>query len=386
MTINENFAGIVNDLIKRATGGTAEEIIDEKSFVDFGKKLEDMDGDDFANKFASALANRIKLSIDTYRAYDGKYKSLIRGKTTPGAVIQMITHHFFDVRTPSFVTLDSNTNLNQWEINKGETDAKYYILENAYQIPVTVQYTELEGAFDSFAAMETFLREKIDMALSSNELAREEGRAGLVSALIKDLDAGAEADGVEGCAQKYNLLALYNETYGEDAALTADTCLYNGEFIKFATNMIKKVRRKIANVSTSFNKTGIKTFTPMNDEDAKLMVHAALDGGIATYVVQDVRRPESLGDYEVVPYWQSESNPFVVSFKDGQTESESSKVLAVLFDKYAMGEWVTHERVLTTTMNARTETTNTWINVQTRYCILEDANAVIFTIEDEDED
>lgn len=383
MAINENFNVIVNDLISRATNGTASQIIDEKSFIDFGKKLEDMDGDDFANKFASALANRIKLSIDTYRAYDGKYKSLIRGKTTPGGVIQMITHHFFDVRQPSFVTLDSNTNLNQWEINKGETDAHYYIEENAYQIPVTVQYTELEGAFESYAAMETFLREKIDMALSSNELAREQGRAGLVGALIKELDAETEVDSVEGVGQKYNLLALYNDTYSQ--ALTSDNCLYNGEFIKFATNMIKKVRRKMANVSESFNKTGIKTFTPMNDEDAKLMVHASLDGGIATYVVQDVRRPESLGDYEVVPYWQNEAKPFTVSFKgSGNTEVESSKVLAVMFDKYALGEWVTHERVLTTTMNARTESTNTWINVQTRYCILDDANAVIFTIEDED--
>lgn len=383
MAINESFAVVINDLIQRATGGTAAQIIDEKSFIDFGKKLADMDGDDFANKFAGALANRIKLSIDTVRDYDGKYKSLIRGKTTPGAIIQMITHGFFDVRQPSFVTLDENTNLNQWEINKGTQDAHYYILENAYQIPVTVQYVELEGAFDSFSAMEAFLNDKIRMALSSNELAREEGRAGLVGALIKDLDAETAVDSVEGCGQKYNLLALYNETY--NASLTSANCLYNGEFIKFATNMIKKVRGKMANVSTSFNKTGIKTFTPKNDADAKLMIHGALDGGIATYVVQDVRRPESLGNYEVVPYWQSESNPFVVSFKGaGAAEVESSKVLAVLFDKYAMGEWVTHERVLTTQLNARTETTNTWINVQTRYCILEDANAVIFTIEDED--
>lgn len=382
MAINNNFYATINELVNRATGeGATIAITDFQSFVDFGKSLADMTASDktnFMNAFAAEIANKVKLSIDTARDYKGKFTSLIRGQMSANGVIEMITHSFYETREASFVSLIDGQSVDQYEINKGGQNVVYFTKDNAYQIPVTIQYLELEGAFVSPEAMNRFLDAKIRYALNSNELAREEGRLGLVDSLIKEIDAGDAATTVEEPAQKYPLVTLYNATYG--AELTADTALYNGEFIKFAVNMIKKVKNKLAHPSISYNLSGIKTFTPKTEEDQKLMVIGALDGGIETYVMQDVRRPEALGAYEVVPFWQNEETPFVIGDEeiDGAV---SSPIVAVLFDKYALGEYVCHEAVRTTPFNARGEYFNNWINVQTKYVMNSDANAVIFTLD-----
>lgn len=383
---NTTFYATINSLVSKAAGIADAGITDYDSFIDFGRTLGSMNGSDFANQFAKEIANKIHLSIDTIRDYKGAYGSLIKGKIAPNAVIELITHQFMETRAAAFIDLVDGTSVDQWIINKGEQAVDYYIDDNSYQIPVTIQSVELEGAFQSPEAMDRFLNAKIRMALNSNESAREAGRIGLVAALIKDLSEDGdveEAAAPEDAAQVYPLLTMFNDLY--DQTLTADNAMYNGEFVKFVVNMLKKVRKKMAKPSVSFNNGNkidgakIKTFTPL--EANKLFIHSALDSALETYVHQDVRRPEALGNFETVTCWQSEDDVFVVKYDDGTgEETTSDPVIAVMADDFAMGEYVCVEDVQSTGYNVPGKYYDVWISCQTKYVMNRTANRVIFTL------
>ena len=391
--VDKDFYVTVNELVSRAAGVADAGVIDKDALVDYGRQLANLtqsDRDLFMNAFAAEIANKVKLSIDTARDYIAKLGFLVRGEVSPNGVIEMITHGFFETRAAAFVQLDGNTDPNQYVISKGEVAVNYYVEDKAYQIPVTLQYLELEGAFASPEAMNSFLQNKIRYAMNSNALAREAGRRGILGALIAELDAATAATGTEDCAQKYELVTLYNTTYGLTGtdALTTDNACYSAEFVKFAVNMITKVMRKLGDPSIKFNSEGWKTFTP--EDSRQLVTNSILDSAIVSFKTTLSPEATDLGDHEVVSFWQEENDPLV--FKYGGTynadtetwtvpQSETSPVVAVLIDEFACGEFLCHEAVRITPFNARLESYNHWINVQTKYFRNKNANAVIFTLD-----
>lgn len=380
MAVNNNFYATINELVNRASKGEIGAVVDYSSFIDVGKTLADMtqgDRDAFMNNFANEIANKVKISIDTARDYQGKFKSLIRGTASPNAVIEIVTHGFFETRQALFVNLQNNGSVDMYKINKGSQSVRYYTKDNTYTIPVTIQSLELEGAFQSPEKMNAFLQNKIRYAMNSNESAREQGRRGLMADLICELSDATEATSADVNAQRYNLLQLYYDIYGIE--LTADTALHNGEFVRFAVQQIKKVRRKMAERSDAFNISGVETFTPESENE--LFVHSGLAAGIDTYLYQDARRPETLGDFEEVNYWQNSDTPYIVTHGE-EGDLNTLPIVAVAIDRFAAGEWVCHEAVNTTPYNAAGEYYNIWINVQTKYVRNADANAVIFELGD----
>lgn len=418
--IENNFYETINELFSRASSGTITDIVDYDTFIEAGKQIASMtDADSFKNAFISQLANKIRLTIDTARKYTGAYSSMTRGQLPAGGIIELITHKFYEARAAAFVKLTNDGTVDQYIINKGDANVRYYTDSNAYQIPVTVQSVELEGAFRSPEAMQSFINNQIEYAMNSNEANRELGRLGIMGKIINDLSTATAATGAESPAQRYKLVTLFNSIYGANT-VDADNCLYNGEFIRFACMMINKVAKKMQKVSTSYNTSGIKTFTPAGELNA--FINSALVSGVSAYILNDDRRPEynSLPEgFEDVPYWQNEDDPFVVSsivadyfvntlpasgtaskvyynradgkhyeYKnsdwsalDKDDEDDSAPVVALLMDKYAAGEYVEHQRVVATPYNARGEYYNNWINAQIKYIVNEDANAVIFTLE-----
>lgn len=379
MNINNEFYSTINELVSRASRGVITDIVDYDSFIDSGKKINELDNpDEFRNAFCNAIANKVQLSLDTARSYQGKYAKLIRGSVAPGGVIELITHLFYETREAAFVSLENDQSVDQWIINKGDTDVAYFTKSNSYQIPVTIQYTELEGAFTSPERMQIFLNNKITYALNSNELAREVGRIGLIADLLVELSSANAGANDNDPAMRYPLVTMYNDIYSD--TLTADNCLYNTEFIRFACMVIKKVSDKLTKVSTSYNRSGIKTFTPADDK--LTFINGAFTSAMTAYLRPVDYRPEYSvipDGFENVPYWQDENNPLTVSY--GEDETKTPPVIALIVDNLTLGEYVEHERVLSTTLNARGEYYNTFINVQTKYISNKNANSVIFTLE-----
>lgn len=427
--INNNAWIAINELVSRAAGIADASIVDDKSLIDFGRKLADTNADTFKNNFANEIANKVRLSINVARKYDAKLESLIRGAMPANGVLEIIQNTFFDTRVADFVNLVDGESVDMYKVNKGKQTADYFVDEVAFKLFVTIQDIELEGAFMSGDAMQAFLTGKITYLVNSYNLAREQGRRALIASEIKDLSAATAATTADGLAQRYKLCELYNTVYGYQAAdagyVTSANALYDANFVKFAIMMINKVHKKLSTPSMKFNDGSIKTFTP--DANKKLICLGALSDSIVAYKTTFSPDATVLPEHETVEFWQQEANPYVAyflesgknlvvvntdadrgtvtntyyyviasgktylrtasgytevtTFDDGTAQKATAPTIAVLFDDIAMGEYVTHEATRSTPFNVAGEYYNVYMNYQGKLIRLKSANQVIFTLE-----
>ena len=427
--INNNAWIAINELVSRAAGVADAAIVDDKSLIDFGRKLTDTNADTFKNNFANEIANKVRLSINVARKYDAKLESLIRGTMPANGVLEIIQNTFFDTRVADFVNLVDGQSIDMYKVNKGKQTADYFVDEIAFKLFVTIQDVELEGAFMSGDAMQSFLTGKITYLVNSYNLAREQGRRAMLASEIKDLSAATAATSADGLAQRYKLCELYNTVYGYKSSdtgyVTKANALYDANFVKFAIMMINKVYKKISTPSMSFNDGSIKTFTP--DGNKKLVCLGALSDSIVAYKTTFSPDATVLPDHETIEFWQQEKDPYVAyfmkpndkyyivntdaernttsgsysyviasgktylrgasnwtevtNFDDGNAQTATAPTIAVLFDDIAMGEYVTHEATRSTPFNVAGEYYNVYMNYQAKLIRLRSANQVIFTLE-----
>lgn len=427
--INNNAWIAINELVSRAAGIKDAAIVDDKSLIDFGRKLTDTNADTFKNNFANEIANKVRLSINVARKYDAKLESLIRGAMPANGVLEIIQNTFFDTRVADFVNLVDGESVDMYKVNKGKQTADYFVDENAFKLFVTIQDVELEGAFMSGEAMQSFLTGKITYLVNSYNLAREQGRRAMLASEIKDLSTVEAATSADGLAQRYKLCELYNTVYGyktgDAGFVTKDNALYDANFVKFAIMMINKVHKKLSTPSQKFNDGSIKTFTP--DANKKLVCLGALSDSIVAYKTTFSPDATVLPEHETIEFWQQEKDPYVAYFKkpdvnyyivntdaqrnttngsysyviasgktylrgasnwtevtdfdDGKAQTATAPTIAVLFDDIAMGEYVTHEATRSTPFNVAGEYYNVYMNYQGKLIRLKSANQVIFTLE-----
>lgn len=381
MAVNNNFYKTLNELVQRATNGTVGEIVDYNSFIETGKKLTDMVGNELRNNFVNALMNKIGKTLMDIRSYDGAYNELVRGAIPYGNTIELIMCKFYEARVAPFVELKNGDSVDQWVIAKPEADVNYFVDTNAFSIPVTIQRDQLIKAFTSPYEMDTFISGIMTYVRNSIELRREAGRIGMVADWVDTLDSqevSVESTDENRPAMKYNLLSIYKAHTGAD--LSADNCLYNEEFVKFAVATIIKVMNRMKKVSENYNLEGYKTFTP--DDKRHLFVNSILSSAISTYVPRPYLNNEevNLTDYIEVPYWQNELSPLTVSAAHDGEEVESSPVVCAILDKFALGEYLKSFTTETTPYNAGGKYWNVWSHIETRYIKNRYANSVIFTL------
>lgn len=427
--INNNAYIAINELVSRAAGVEDAGIVDDKSLIDFGRKLSDMNADDFKNNFANEIANKVRLSINVARKYEPKLQSLIRGSMPANGIIEIIQNTFFSTRAADFTNLVDGESIDMYRVAKGGQTADYFTDEVSYKLFVTIQDVELEGAFMSGEAMQSFLTGKITYLVNSYNLAREQGRRALLASEIKSLSNATAATAADGLAQRYKLCTLYNAIYGYKAAdagfVTKEDALYDANFVKFAVMMINKVYKKLSTPSMKFNDGSIKTFTP--DANKKMIALDALSDAIVAFKTTISPEATVLPAHESIEYWQQEANPYVAyflpegstykvvntdaervktagvysyviatgktwkgtgssftevtNFDDGTAQVATAPTIAVLFDDIAMGEYVTHEATRTSPFNVAGEYYNVFINFQGKLVRLKSANQVIFTLE-----
>lgn len=422
-TYNNKFYDTINELVSRADGNSAAKIVDHKTFIDEGAKfsaLSQIEKDDYCNNFINNLVNKIQKTMDTADSYDGELKSVTKGELPVGGVVEIILHKWFNATQAGFVNLtDGNTNLDQWEIKKPECET--YLFSKA--VPFTLFYTinaiELEGAFKDESALTTFMGNVMTYFLNSKEQILTSIRRAIVADVAKDATAGVvpTSDTLNG--QNYKLITMYNTINGLEGAdaITVDDALYNTEFIRYAVSVMTKVAKRMGQPSVEFNSEGFKTFTSPNRLNKIIL--GDFVGAMDAYTIQDLRRPQSLGEFEELAFLESTKEPMTVACldydymvaskpasitvnkiyyltTDGKhykgtagndwtevtvsDEVKSAPIIGIFYDEYACGQFIERNSMRTTPLNARTETYNIFSNVQVLNYKLKSANSVVFTL------
>lgn len=390
MAVNNTFYKVANDLMNRAAKGAGlpgTVVEDYSTFIQAGRELLDnLTGATLANAFAAEIANKIQLSLNIAESYSADLDSLNFGTLPPEGAVELINNEFMETRAAEFAALTDGQTVDQYVINKGKQRVNYYFDSSAFQIPVTIQTKELEGAFKSPEALESFVYGKVMYALNTKNHAIEVARYALLSyGIIETTEAqspyaATAATDEYDAAQRYKLVSLYNAIH--ETNLDAKNAPYDRDFIAFAVSLIKSVRERMKKVSSSYNGLDFKTFT----SNAKLKIVAPFRTAIESYLYPNTLHNETnrLEDFETVPYLQNEKSPYTIQYSYGTKKDNSlttPPVLAILHDPYAMMEFTMIDDVETTPYNAAGKYTNDWVSCQHGRYFNHNANYVIFTLD-----
>lgn len=355
-TVNQIF-NIVNDVAKQTFGEKAINVVDTSTLVALGDVV--LKSDENTENFTNTLVDRIGKTVFSTRAYTtDNAEGMVREPFEYGCILQKI-----------YVDLPDAKENNSWEIGKGNytptfapvikptLKQKLFNKQTTWEIDVTIPDFMFRTAFTSATEMAvlidaifTSMENMMQIALENN---KNLTRANFIaSKLHSNKPCGA-----------INLLHLYNTLTSQ--TLTVDACMRDLGFLKWSTQQINLWAKRLSKMSTLFNDEGYKRFTPQSDLIVNVLQD--YDSAINSYLQSDTYHNEMTkiaSSYSTVPYWQgsglnytfADTSKIDVKIDETTTITESG-IIAVIYDRDAMGVTIT-ERRGTTQRNNKDEYTD----------------------------
>lgn len=381
----------IYDIMNTVTGevlGKSDLVAEDLSnIVDVGKEIIDKDAVD---NYVKSLVNRIGKVIFVNRPYSGSAPSVMMDGWEYGSVLEKI-----QCELPDAVENDS------WNLKDGEqykedifhapkVSAKFFNSKTTFEVDLSFtdrQVKESLGSPSELNGFTSMLYNSVDksMTIKTDALIMRTINRMIAETLSHDLTA----DGSTGYANQssnraVNLLKLYNEKFGEK--LTADKCLTNPAFIRFASLTISLYKDRMSKISNLFNIGGKERFTTSNDMHMIFLSDFASASNV--YVQSDTYHNEftALPNAETVPYWQGSGAGYNFNSVsainvnlDSKKNVKTTGILGVMFDREALGVTNMDKRV-TTVFNAKAEFFNNFFKFDAGYFNDMNENFVVFFV------
>ena len=343
----------VNALTQQVTGKSDLVAEDLSNIVDVGKEIFDATSVD---NYVKTLVDRIAKVVFVNRPYSGKTPKILMDAWDYGAVVEKISADLPQATENESYELQHGKDYSPNVFYKPSISAKFFNNRVTFEIDMSFTELQIKSSFSSATEINSF----ISMIVNAVEKSFTVKIDGLIMRTINAMIAEtlhADTNGIKAV----NLLAEYNSKFG--ATLTADKAITNGDFIRYASMVMALYADRMARISTLFNIGGKDRFTPAD----KLLVVMLSDFKAAanSYLQSDTFHNEftALPNAETVPYWQGTGENFsfastskihVKLASDNTKEIEQSGILAVMFDREALGVANLNKRV-TTNYNAKAE-------------------------------
>ena len=382
-TVNQIY-GMVNDSAKEALGERAITVKDTATLVSLGDKVMSSSTDKEA--FYNALTERIGRTAIAARAYSAVRRSVKRDELEWGLVYQKVS---FKKRTAvTNPTWDASNQADPFDVAiQTEAVQKLFAVMSTYSFEDSIPDGQLFTAFTSAAAMGAF----ISGSYTNMRNYMEQAEADLANLAVDTLIAGVLIKGTS--AQKRNLLEEYNEKFTQE--LTADVCLADVDFLKYATREIVTAKDNMTMLSEIFNAEAFPRFTP--EDKCVVEVLGQFASASDTYLQADTYHNElvKLPNYEKVVYWQAPGTSF--AFEDvskvfvknehlavsgnSQGQCEQSGIIAVVRD-YDAAASIIMKRRSASIYNPRAERYNIFEKADQGYAVDLSENAIVFYVAD----
>ena len=368
---------LCNQVFQQMTGRTDIEAVDSASLVAMGNEVSNLGKSDL---WLNTLARRIGLTIDTYRVYRNKFSDLYRTQVEWGALVQKLTVEMPDAVADDMYKVGQMNGqaLDHYIINNPKAKQKIFDKETPYSFFITMQEKMLTEAFLNAGAMASFVNQVFGKVQNKIEVVLEDlARVALVNMMCN-----------LSVKQEIKLVTLYNSKTG--STLNPQTALFDPAFMRFAIGMMNNIASKLETMSVLFNADSYDRFTPKSEQRfyvlADFITQLETVVQYAAFGPQYVNKPVDIA----VPYWQGvkdgdDINDIAVLSKvigkvDSKVDKTIENVVAVLFDREAIGTFRQEEKVLTTPVNARGAYYNTFWHEKQMWFNDMSENAVIFTL------
>jgi hypothetical protein len=364
---------------------------DLSNVVDVGKEL--FSNTDVDN-YVKSLVNHIGKVIFVNRPYTGNVPSMMMDSWEFGSVLEKIQADIPQATENSSWELTDGKSYDPNVFYKPSVSVKFFNSRVTFEVPMSFTEKQVKESFSNAAQLNGFL----SMLYNAVDKSMTVKVDSLVMRTIDNMIAHtlhAEFptvnDGnystVSG-TKAVNLLKLYNAKYSK--TLTAESSITDPDFIRYASYIMGVYADRMGKLSTLFNVGKKERFTP--SDMLKVVMLSDFEKAASTYLYADTWHNENvkLPTAETVPYWQGSGQDYSfantsdihVNITDGSgdtVEIVAAGILAIMYDKDAMGVCNTDRRV-TTQYNAKAEFFNNFYKFDASYFNDLNENFVVFFV------
>lgn len=342
------------------------------------------------DNYVKSLVNHIGRVIFVDRVYNGSVPSVLMDSWEFGSVLEKIS-----------CDLPTATENESWDLVNGQTynpnvfykptvSVKFYNSKTTFEIPLSFTEMQVKESFTNAEQLNGFLT----MLYNSVEKSMTIKLDSLIMRTINNM-IGETINHEIPDSDKYtttttikavNLLKLYNDSH--TTTITADKCLDNPDFIRYATYIISVYGERITKISNLFNIGGKDRFTPK--DVLRCVLLADFKKASEVFLKSDLYNEQyaTLPDSDTVPYWQGSGANYAFSditkihiqlASDNTKEIEISGILGVLFDRDCLGVSNLNRRV-TTNYNPKAEFYTNFYKFEAGYFNDMNENFVVFFV------
>lgn len=378
--IYELMNGVTNEILGK-TDLVAEDL---SNVVDVGTEIfgaTEVDG------YVKTLVNHIGKVIFVNRPYTGNIPSLLMDSWEFGSVLEKISADIPNATENESWELENGKEYKQDIFYKPSVSAKFFNKMVTFEVPMSFTEKQVKQSFSSASQLNGF----ISMIYNAVDKSMTVKIDSLVMRTINNMigetisaEIGESTLAEHTGTKAVNLLKLYNDKFGTE--ITANDCLTNPDFIRFASYTMALYVDRLSKISTLFNVGGKERFT--SAEYLHIVMLSEFKSGATAYLSSDVYHENyvALPNSESVPYWQSSGTDY--SFENTSKinvktatgkDITATGVLAIMFDRDSMGVCNSDRRV-TTNYNAKAEFFNNYYKFDASYFNDLNENFVVFYV------
>lgn len=380
----EQIYTLCNQISGEVLGKTDILQADLTNVVDFGNEVI---GTGNMDNYVKSLIDHIGKVAFVDRPYSGSAPSVLMDGWEFGSILEKIT----------MTKLPEATENSSWKLENGksydtgvftapEVSAKFYNSLATYEIPMSFAEKQVKSSFSSAQQMNAFFS-MIQNAIETSMTVKTDGLimdtiCSMIAETLVDYNSEGTYTGI-GNNRAINLLALYNARFTQ--TLTAEKCLTDPQFIRWASFMIGLYSGRMTKLSTLFNIGGTEKFTSKDRLHLVMLDEFAKASDV--YLQSDTFHEQytALPNAETVPFWQGSGTSYEfaitshINIKHGTHTVDTDGILAVMFDREALGVSNLDKRV-TSQYNARGEFYNNWYKFDAGYFNDLNENFVVFYV------
>lgn len=366
----EQIYTLVNEVNDQAFGHSALAVVDTSSLLSLGNMV--LSSSTNTEAFLNTLAQRIGRTILRFRSYRNKLGDMVLNDFEYGAILQKIKVEMPEAEVDEMYGLLDGASVDHYKVAKPEVKQKLFVTRTPYQYHITIQRSTLKEAFLGATEMGAFITVVFGEVRNAIEIGLENlSRVTLASAIAEN----------HGTVREVALVTNYNAASG--SSLTAATAVFDKDFLAYAIKTINLYLDNIQDMSELYNDGSVKTFTPI--EDVRVKVISSFQRSLETvveYAAFQKNFVELATQYKTINFWQAEKSPTSVNIERPSDKAATvvDNVIAIMYDRDAMGIYKIDEEVLTTPVNAAGAYYNTyWHEKQLRF-IDKSENIITFTL------
>lgn len=378
---------LVNQSTREVLGQDTVVSEDLSNVVDIGTAIFNANAVD---KYVKSLVNHIGKVIFVNRVYKGSVPSVLMDGWEFGSVLEKIHTRLPNASENESWELEDGTSYDPNIFTKPTVVAKFFNKRVTFEIAMSFTELQVKQSFSNATQLNGF----ISMLYTSVENSMTVKLDNLIMKTINNMISETiyseyqdEDKSTKSGVRSINILYLYNNTVNQgNEQLTADKAIYDKNFIRFASFVMKRTVDRMTKMSTLFNIGGQERFTPT--DSMHFVLHSDFKASADVYLQSDTFHNEfvALPNAESVPFWQGSGTEY--SFEDTSkimvTDTSNhtqiiTGILGVVFDRYALGVSNVDRRV-TSNYNGRAEFYNNWFKYDAQYFNDLNENFVVFFI------